>query len=384
MDYTDENNAIIDNVIQTYTVKKKNEMNLWRRSNSKRRVGIYTKIVLQVSDLRQRVKPPKRASKEFLGLEQRQKCRRLASLNEVLDEFCSSKNIQINNLLGYILYQRNYNSDKQLARLGEELFETSNIEVRSALGLDQTVTVKHSLDLNKHNMDSLKALLKDYIAISNRNLISEYSKEHLPSIERCRSERGMLMKSREEATMLTVKRLVKFLKEKGETVPKLLLSYKEKTGHDGAGSTSVYKSVINPMQDQNIFSKMFVALELTDTASKIPLWTNPTPNSSHWTRPHALMAEKESNELLKFVNETFEPQEKALRDNEFEFSLDNENYYVQVGIQVLTKGLNVRMLGSRLGGAECLLCVTRQAEWNDVNKIKDYNYLILPELLLTQ
>ena len=116
------------------------------------------------------------------------------------------------------MHQRNYNSDKQLTCLGEESFETGNTEARNTLNLDQTVTVKYSLHLIKHNMGSLKALLKEHVTISNRNLIRKYSEELLSSIESCRSERGILVESRGEAAMLTVKRLIKFLKEKGETV----------------------------------------------------------------------------------------------------------------------------------------------------------------------
>ena len=75
------------------------------------------------------------------------------------------------------------------------------------------------------------------------------------------------------------------------------LEYREKTGHDGAGTMSIYESVNSPMETANIFSKMFVPLSLKASTGEV-LWVNQTPNSLHWCRPLALIAEKESKELL--------------------------------------------------------------------------------------
>ncbi|CAF4407426.1 unnamed protein product [Didymodactylos carnosus] len=37
------------------------------------------------------------------------------------------------------------------------------------------------------------------------------------------------------------------------------------------------------------------------------------------------------------------------------------------------KDLKVRTMESGLGGADCLMCYTRQTDWKNVNKIRDKN-----------
>ncbi|CAF0849900.1 unnamed protein product, partial [Didymodactylos carnosus] len=137
---------------------------------------------------------------------------------------------------------------------------------------------------------------------------------------------------------------------------------------------AVYKSVNNPMRDSNIFAKMFVPLELRDKSPQTLLWQNSAPNSSRWTCPIALIAEQESEDLLRFVNDTFEPQERRSREEGIKFVHDNETYEVEVHIEASMKDLKVRMMESGLGGADCLMCTTRQSDWKDVEKLNDDNY----------
>ena len=102
---------------------------------------------------------------------------------------------------------------------------------------------------------------------------------------------------------MTIQRLIDVLHSKGINVPNYLL-YREETGHDGAGSMLIYRSTENLTSDPNIFSNMFVPLALKDGKSGEVLWQNESPNSAFYARPILLVAEKENQEMLLFVNET--------------------------------------------------------------------------------
>ncbi|CAF1096979.1 unnamed protein product [Didymodactylos carnosus] len=116
-----------------------------------------------------------------------------------------------------------------------------------------------------------------------------------------------------------------------------------------------------------------VPLSLSDTNSGRDFWKNQTPNSAFWARPMALIAEKENPELIRFVNETFEPQEQALRENGLSFEHNGQKYNISIIIEDSMKDMKVRMVESGLGGADCLMCHTRQADWKDVKKINEEN-----------
>ncbi|CAF3043672.1 unnamed protein product [Rotaria sp. Silwood2] len=106
---------------------------------------------------------------------------------------------------------------------------------------------------------------------------------------------------------------------------------------------------------------MFVPLSLKDEESHKMLWRNQSPNSAFYTRPLLLIAEKENHELLRFVNETFELQEKNLEQNDLTFQCKNKRYNVKITIEATMKDMKVRMAESGLGGAQCLI-INRTAE----------------------
>ena len=174
----------------------------------------------------------------------------------------------------------------------------------------------------------------------------------------------------EEAVSLTVSRLLEQLTQM-DIVLHSKLTYKHKTGHDGAGNQSLYRSQDNPMHDPNIFSKMYVPLSLIDTETEQIVWKNESPNSAFHTRPLALIAEKESVDLIRFVNETFEPQEQKLRDKILKVKHRERKYKISGTIEDSMKDLKVRTIESGIGGAECLMCETQQGDWKNVDKIRE-------------
>ncbi|CAF1171235.1 unnamed protein product [Didymodactylos carnosus] len=241
---------------------------------------------------------------------------------------------------------------------------------KTQLDVDQTLALKSHLNLSRNDVDFLKSFQKEYVHIPNRNVIREHAHTLLPEIEECREKRGIMVESLKETTILTISRLFDQLTRMNKSLP-LNLTYKYKTGHDGAGGQSVYKASDNPMSDPNIFSKMYVPLSLSDTNTQEILWKNETPNSAFFTRPLALIAEKESGDLIRFINESFEPQEKHLKENGLSFEHNGQKYKVSIVIEDSMKDMKVRTIESGLGGADCLMCFTRQSDWKNKEKIED-------------
>ncbi|CAF1088600.1 unnamed protein product [Didymodactylos carnosus] len=167
----------------------------------------------------------------------------------------------------------------------------------------------------------------------------------------------------------TVQRLIDVAKSQEKQIPQTLL-YKEKTGHDGAGTMPVYHSPKNSQRESNIFSKLFTPLSLTAMLTGNVIWKNEAPNSSKTTRPLALIAEKETADLLSFVNTTFEPEENQLQKDGIQFEYDGVKYNVLVEIHRSMKDFKIRQLESGLHGSHCLLCYSTPSGWKDIHKIE--------------
>ena len=412
--FTQRNEAIIAEKIYYYLVRNKAKFyDTWKKRSKKQKEQQFANVVVltqedfslfQVSDSSTNLKKQRRSrtsiksspsptissyspptttptttsplspltkrQRDFSEVSSRQKRRRLYDLNSYLNEFALANDLMTNQVIGYLLYQRNYNSDKYLANLGHQLYEdkyTQNTNLKN-LDLDEALALKCHLNLSRADMDFVKWFSSDCINVPNRQYIKNHSDDLIPTLTSCRNGKGIYVRDRRQPIQLTIQRLIDVLHSKDINVPKHL-SYREKTGHDGAGSMSIYRSTENPMCDPNIFCRMFVPLALKDEKSNEILWRNESPNSAFYTRPLLLIAEKENHELLRFVNETYEYQEKSLEQNGLTFQYKNETYNVKITIEASMKDMKVRMAESGLGGAQCLMCSTKQEDWKDPNKI---------------
>ena len=255
-------------------------------------------------------------------------------MNSYLDEFGLSNDLTINQVIGYLLYQRNYNSDKYLSDLGHQLYEGEYIQKPGSkdLDLDEALALKYHLNLSRADMNFLKWFSSDYLNIPNQQYIKNHTDDLIPLLTSCRKNKSIYVQDRQQLVQLMIQRLIDAFHSKGINVPSYL-SYREKTGHDGAGSMPIYRSTENLMSDPNIFCKMFVALALKDEKSGKVLWQNESPNSAFYARPLLLVAEKENQELLLFVNKTYEHQEKSLEQNGLRFQYKNNTYKVEIKIE---------------------------------------------------
>ena len=108
---------------------------------------------------------------------------------------------------------------------------------------------------------------------------------------------------------------------------------------------------------------MFTPLSLASTLTGNVIWKTEAPNSSKTTRPLALIAEKETADLLSFVNTTFEPEENQLHKDGVQFEYEGVKYKVLVQIRRSMKDFKIRQLESGLHGAHCLLCYSTPSQW---------------------
>ncbi len=96
----------------------------------------------------------------------------------------------------------------------------------------------------------------------------------------------------------------------------------------------------------------------------ITLWKNPAPNSPLGLRPLYLIREEESSdELLSLVvPETDAARQELVSDGVFIRS-SGVRYECSIKIMDSMKDLKFKRMVSGLGGADCLLCVSRQKDW---------------------
>jgi hypothetical protein len=238
-----------------------------------------------------------------------------------------------------------------------------------SLSVEETITIQSYLELSKHDLRFLKAILDDKVHVPNTNDVLDGKKYLRPDLIECRHGRGIMIKSRRDVIVKTVQRLIDVAKDQGKQIPQTL-SYNEKTGHDEAGTMQIYHNYSNLEREPNIFSKLFTPLNLASTLTGDVIWKNEAPNSSKTTRPIALIAEKETADLLLFVNTTFEPEENQIQRDGVQFEYDGVKYNVLVEIHRSMKDFKIRQMESGLHGAYCLLCCSSPSEWKDIRKIK--------------
>ena len=89
-------------------------------------------------------------------------------------------------------------------------------------------------------------------------------------------------------------------------------------------------------------------------------WKNPTPNSPEVLRPIYLIREKEDDEdLKKYVITTTNAARNQLNEEGVLVVLKN-NFAVNVQIKIkdTMKDLKLKKSCSRLGGADCIICIS--------------------------
>ena len=150
-----------------------------------------------------------------------------------------------------------------------------------------------------------------------------------------------------------------------------------KSGGDGAGSQTAWKSKSMKDAAENMFQYSLSPLKLVmskSTETEV-IWRNPAPNSPYWVRPIMLIREREdAKDVLDYVIPYTDRGRSYLNSEKINVTSwrTGEVYNnVQHVIQDTMKDMKYKKKNCGLGGADCILCESRQNDWLDEEKIKD-------------
>ena len=158
--------------------------------------------------------------------------------------------------------------------------------------------------------------------------------------------------------------------EKNQQLPCENLKMVFKDGCDGAGQQVKWKSKSMIEAAENMFQYGLVALQLKcgDTI----LWKNPVTNSPNCLRPVYLIREKESDEeMMNLVIVATDTARQKLHEDGIKINVDGKQVSVAIEIKDTMKDLKLKKAISGLGGADCILCKTRQCDCIDLPKIEE-------------
>ena len=148
-----------------------------------------------------------------------------------------------------------------------------------------------------------------------------------------------------------------------------------KDGCDGAGQQVVMNSVAMLGGKENMFLYGLVPLKLVATrvsGEEVVVWENTAPNSSKSLRPVYLIRAAETDaKLLDEVIGTTDSVRKNLEEENQMFSFKGEEVIIQLEIRDSMKDLKLKRKISGLGGADCILCVSKQNDWTDPASIHE-------------
>ena len=148
-----------------------------------------------------------------------------------------------------------------------------------------------------------------------------------------------------------------------------------KSGGDGAGQQVVWNSTSMLDAVENMFQYYGITplklLQRFDDGSTVLLWQNHTPNNCRSLRPLFLIREKETDEdLLSMVIPTTDKARAELSsEGVCATTVDGQGYNVKVIIHDTMKDLKFKKYISGLGGADCILCKTKQGDWPNRSKV---------------
>ena len=334
-------------------------------------------------------KKPRNSSKAFASLSAKQQGRETQSIYQSLQEFVSLQNdkregqeeFTVTNLLGYLLRRENHLQDKEVADIGERLLNNTPQE-QQGLNRTEAVVLMHDLELSKEGMRKLKHY---WPKIPGITVPFEERKKLRPEIKPLKefssnpheTYSGAVVSYRELITQTTGSVLdVVHLRDPQllSTFISFVMHYKE--GADGAGSQSVMRSASMFNAAENMYQHAIVPLRMEGVKSNgdtAVIWKNESPNSAYSCRPQALIRSKEDKALLEYDFTYTEAEQKELEASPIiirSFRNPDRSYQVRHQIMDSMKDLKLKKSLSGCGGAACLLCMSKKADWKNIKLVE--------------
>ncbi len=173
---------------------------------------------------------------------------------------------------------------------------------------------------------------------------------------------------------MTAKSILSVVNSKENKVPENSKLYL-KDGCDGAGSIPKLKSVKSVNDAETIFQYGIIPLKLVtknEDGVEVVKWENTVMNSPSTFRSVYTIREKETNDdLLKLVVKKTDQARESLNRNGIDLLFDDNNVHVEIDIKDTMKDLKFKKKISGLGGADCLLCKSKQKDWTNQEAIQN-------------
>ena len=300
---------------------------------------------------------------------------RTESILKHIKEFVSNEcpELSVTQVLGYLIHRENAQSEKKIAQAGLKIFNSTFQDTRS-FDIQEAIALMHSLTLSKDQMRKMRIMLAaKNIYFPTSNELLEGRKKLRPVITSALDNRGVQVQYKEVVRM-TLNSILSL-------VPTELLNKRAvlemvfKDGCDGAGQQVVWNSTSMLDAVGNIFQYGITPLKLLQRfgdGSTVVLWENHTPNNCRSLRPVFLIREKETDEdLLNLVIPTTDKARAELSSEGVCATVGKKGYHVKIIIHDTMKDLKFKKCISGLGGADCILCKTKQRDWTTNTKVTE-------------
>ena len=322
--------------------------------------------------------PVKTKRKSFTDLGTRMRKERTGDLLQYINDYVQKEcpELSTTQMLGYLVHRINIQSQKDIARVGHQLF-TESVSSSESFLLDEAIAMMHSLTLSREQMRKMRhLLLAKGIYFPTSNELLEGRAKLRPIITPILDGKGVKVEYKELVKMtvestLKVALAGKCVDNSGE------YEMVFKDGGDGAGAQIIWNSTATADFGENMFQYGLTPLKLLfykDGEAEV-LWMNYAPNSSKSLRPVFLVREVETNEdLLDLVILTTDQARSELAAEGIctQYQSDTggcQAINVKIVIHDTMKDLKFKRHISGLGGADCILCISKQGDWTDREKV---------------
>ena len=316
----------------------------------------------------------KRNHKDFRSLGKRMQRECTQGLVDAIHQFIENEDgtLTEKEVLGYLLYRMNYVKNKEQPNFGSDLFHNPFQSVN--YNVQKAVSIMHSLVLSKEQIRTMKRIMTSKgIYFPNTNEINEARKKLRPVSHSVLDGKGVGVNYC-ECVENTVSSIFSVLNETGKPiVPDSNITVIFKDGCDGAGQQVTWNSCSMKNAEQNMFQYGIVPLKVLSNDEVV--WSSNSPNSPECLRPIYLVREKESNqEMIELVIKTTDAARHDMMNNGIDILYEGKVFHVNIVIKDTMKDLKLKRSISGLGGADCILCVSKTEDWSiEENILNGFN-----------
>ena len=317
--------------------------------------------------------PSKMIRKSFQVCDERHKKRRSQHLIDAIEGFIETDcdgELSVNQVVGYLLIRENRQSNKDIAAVGQNLYDENAAHINACFSIEDAIALMHWMPLTREQMRQIRWFLRarGVDLFPTTNDLIDARKKLRPLVEPVLNGKGVAC-DYVELVRGTTEALVELYAPQDYTDNDLRVVFKD--GADGAGSQAIWKSTKMSNAAPNMYQYGIVPLRLETTVNpSTVLWKNPSPNSPLSLRPVYLVREVESDaDLTAEVITKTDRCRNTLMEHGIRVLYNDTTLNVKVQIFDTMKDLKYKKMLSGLGGADCILCDTQVADWTNVEKV---------------